>query len=377
MRHNHLPTPYYEYDLGLLRCTLMELNSCAQNFDYHVHYALKANVNDEILEEVLTAGLGADCVSGNEIEKALNTGFSNHQIVFAGVGKTDKEIKLALEKNIHAFNCESIHELDVINDIAKDLNLIASVALRINPNVDPQTHEFITTGLSENKFGIHPSELLDVIQMINDLDHINFIGLHFHIGSQITDLSVFSELCDRVNVIYNELKIAGITISYLNMGGGFGVNYEDPDQQLIPDFKSFFKLFKMQLNIDSNVNVHFELGRSIVAQCGSLITSVLYLKEGLEKNFLIVDAGMTELLRPALYAAYHKVEYATINKEEEYMIFDVVGPICESSDIFGKDILLPRLKRGERLKIRSTGAYGEVMSSNYNLREKVKAYYLI
>lgn len=368
------PTPFYYYDLELAEKTLHAVSQQADRYKYIVHYALKANANDIMLKKIQHAGLGADCVSGNEVLKAVETGFAKEKIVFAGVGKSDEEIIIGLKNDIHSFNCESIQELEVINELAAGLNKVAPVALRLNPNVSANTHKYITTGLEENKFGINQWELETIVEKLNSLKNIRLVGLHFHIGSQITDLSAFKSLCIKINEFQQWFHNRYITIPHLNVGGGLGIDYHEPDKNAIVDFASFFQLFHDFLDVYEGQTIHFELGRTIVAQCGNLISKVLYIKNGVNTNFIILDAGMTELIRPALYQAFHKIENLSNPDGKEYR-YDVVGPICESSDCFGKSQLLPQTKRGDLIAIRSTGAYGEVMSSNYNLREKVKAYY--
>lgn len=370
-----LKTPFYYYQLPLLEETLELLTSEAKKYNFHVHYALKANANNSILEKINTYGLGADCVSGNEIIKAKEYNFSSNKIVFAGVGKSDEEINIALDNDIFCLNCESIPEMEVINELAKKKDKIAPIALRINPNVNAKTHHYITTGLEENKFGINLWELENVLKSLDQLTNINLIGLHFHIGSQITDLSVFKGLCLRVNEIQEWFYNRKIIVEHINVGGGLGIDYENPETNKIPDFTTFFKLFKDVLQLRPNQQVHFELGRAIVAQCGYLITQVLYVKRGIKTNFTIVDAGMTELIRPALYQATHKITNIT-SKSKQTQRYDVVGPICESSDCFAKALDLPETQRGDLIAIHSAGAYGEVMTSAYNLRTKVEAYYL-
>jgi len=368
-----LQTPFYYYDLTLLNKTLEALKETSGKNSYVVHYAVKANSNDKILRIIKNYGFGADCVSGNEVLKAIETGFKNKSIVFAGVGKSDEEIKTALSHDIFCFNVESIQELEVINEIAGTMNKKAGIALRINPNVNAKTHHYITTGLEENKFGINPWEFDAIINKLNSLKNLKLIGLHFHIGSQVTDPDVFKGLCIRVNEVQQWFNDHRITFEHLNVGGGLGVNYEDPDKFNVPDFNSFFKIFNKFLKLQPGQSLHFELGRTIAAQCGSLISKVLYVKDGVNTKFVILDAGMTELIRPALYQAYHKIENLSSNgKKEKY---DVVGPICETSDTFGKEVLLPRTKRGDLIVIRSAGAYGEVMSSRYNLRDPVRSVY--
>lgn len=373
-RFKELKTPFYYYRLSLLEQTLQALTEEVNKYNYHVHYALKANANNRILEQVKTYGLGADCVSGNEILKAKECGFLPEKIVFAGVGKSDEEINIALDNDIFCLNCESIPEIEVINELAQQKNKIAAIALRINPNVNAKTHHYITTGLEENKFGINLWELDEVLKTLNASKNIKLIGLHFHIGSQISDLSVFKGLCLRVNEIQEWFYNHHIIVNHINVGGGLGIDYENPETNKIPDFKTFFKLFNDILKLRPNQQLHFELGRAIVAQCGSLITKVLYVKKGIKTNFAIVDAGMTELIRPALYQATHKISNLTSNSSAKYR-YDVVGPICESSDCFAKALDLPETQRGDLLEIHSAGAYGEVMASAYNLRNIVKAYY--
>lgn len=373
-RFKELKTPFYYYQLSSLEENLQMLTNEANKYGYHVHYALKANANLPILEKIKTYGLGADCVSGNEILKAKECGFSPQKIVFAGVGKSDEEINIALDNDIFCLNCESIPEIEVINELAKQKNKTAAIALRINPNVNAKTHHYITTGLEENKFGINLWELEEVLKTLEVSKNIKLIGLHFHIGSQITDLSVFKGLCLRVNEIQEWFYNHHIIVDHINVGGGLGINYENPEINTIPDYKTFFKLFNDILKLRPNQHLHFELGRAIVAQCGSLISKVLYVKKGIKTNFAIVDAGMTELIRPALYQATHKISNLTTNSKT-ICRYDVVGPICESSDCFAKALDLPETQRGDLLSIHSAGAYGEVMASSYNLRDIVKSYY--
>lgn len=368
-------TPFFYYDLKLLDDTLDAINHSIEDTPFKVHYAIKANANDEILERIKLKGFGIDCVSGNEVRKAINSGFLAKNIAFAGVGKTDEEIRYGLEQEIFTFNVESLAELKVIDELAKQNHKVAGIAIRLNPNVNAKTHQYITTGLEENKFGINAWELPELFELLPTLENVDLKGIHFHIGSQINDLTVFKSLCNRVNDFQKQFKDRGIALDHVNVGGGLGVNYTNPDQDPIPDFKSFFKVFKDFLQVTPGQEVHFELGRSIVAQCGSLISKVLYIKEGIKTNFAIIDAGMTELIRPALYQSYHKIENISAATDPNSKKYDVVGPICESSDCFGKAIELPETKRGDVIAIRTTGAYGEVMSSSYNLRDKAKAYY--
>ena len=373
-KFNEVQTPFYYYDIELLEDTLNNINDCTKGLPFYVHYAVKANANDHILRTINTAGLGIDCVSGGEVAAAINAGFDSKKIVFAGVGKTDREISLALDANILCFNVESIPELEAINELAQQKGKIADVAFRINPNVDAHTHKYITTGLSENKFGINLEQLPDVLKLASTLKNINVVGLHFHIGSQITILEPFKVLCDKINALQKEVNEMGFKLKIINVGGGLGVDYENPDKNPIPDFKSYFDIFKNNLILQEGQEVHFELGRAIVAQCGSLITHVTYVKKGTAKQFVITDAGMTDLIRPALYQAHHNIENITATTETTE-IYDVVGPICESSDCFGENETLPTTKRGDLLALRTAGAYGEIMASRYNLRDLPTAVY--
>lgn len=369
---SELETPFYYYDLNLLSATLDALKK-ANTSGYHVHYALKANVNPRILKLIRDSGLGIDCVSGGEIKIALENGFTPDQVVLAGVGKTDKEIAFALDQNIFSFNIESIQELEVVNEIAGKLNKVARIAMRINPEIDAGTHHYITTGSKDNKFGISTEDILDSVPLIKDLKNIDFIGLHYHIGSQITDLERFKVLAERINHLHEKLIAQGFELPHLNVGGGLGIDYINPDQNPIPNFDAYFKVFNQHLKVMPGQEVHFELGRSIVGQCGSLLSRVVYIKDSGSTRFAILDAGMTELLRPALYQAVHQIE--NISSEAAPEIYDIVGPICESSDFFGKKVSLPKTKRGDLIAIRSTGAYGETMRSNYNAREFAQDYY--
>ena len=368
-----IETPFYYYDAELLRETLRSINAEAQKHEgFVVHYAVKANANPRVLRIIREAGLGADCVSGGEIEASVKAGFPSSKIVYAGVGKADWEINLGLDNDIFCFNVESIPELEVINELAAAKGKTARVAFRLNPNVGAHTHANITTGLAENKFGIAMRDMLSVIGEAEKLSNVKFVGLHFHIGSQILDMGDFEALCNRVNELQDELDRHRIRVEHINVGGGLGVDYGHPNRVPIPDFKAYFDTYARKLKLRPGQTLHFELGRAVVAQCGSLITPTLYIKEGAVKKFAIVDAGFTDLIRPALYQAYHKIE--NICSEEPAEAYDVVGPICESTDVFAKQIDLNRAKRGDLLAIRSAGAYGEIMASQYNLRRLPKGY---
>ena len=366
-------TPFYYYDSALLRQTLRAINDEVSRHDnWHVHYAVKANANPKVLNIIREAGLGVDCVSGGEIETVLNAGFSASKIVFAGVGKSDWEINIGLDAGIFCFNVESIPELEVINELAAAKGKVANVAFRLNPNVGAHTHANITTGLAENKFGIAMADMVSIIEHARELKNVSVAGLHFHIGSQILDMGDFDALCNRINDLQDELDRHHIRLTHINVGGGLGVDYQHPNRVSMPDFKAYFDTYARKLKLRQGQTLHFELGRAVVAQCGSLITRTLYVKEGAFKKFAIVDAGFTDLIRPALYQAYHKIE--NITSDMPNSTYDVVGPICESTDVFAKAIDLNEVKRGDLLAIRSAGAYGEIMASQYNCRRLPKGY---
>ena len=369
-----IQTPCYYYNIELLKKTLEKINTESGKYPaFHVHYAVKANANPVLLQIISSYGIGADCVSGNEIQRALECGFPVDKIVYAGVGKSDAEIEIALQNDIFCFNSESLPEIRVINEIAGRMHKKARIALRINPNVDAHTHHYITTGIEENKFGIYLYDLNHVIEETLQLPHTELIGLHFHIGSQITDMNVFRSLCLKVNEIQQQLQNRGIRLPHVNFGGGLGTEYNTPYGEPIADFENYFATFARFYEPLPQQHIHFELGRSVIAHCGDLIAKVLYVKEGRNKKFAILDAGMNDLLRPALYQAFHKIENISSDRPEEK--YDVVGPICESSDCFGKDVSLNAVSRGDLIVIHTAGAYGETMSSRYNLRDLPQTYF--
>jgi diaminopimelate decarboxylase len=369
-----LKTPFYFYDVELLKKTLDTVTSEAKKYGYVLHYAFKANVNDKILNTIHSYGLGADCVSGNEVQKAIDMGFPKNEVVFAGVGKSDDEIITALKNDIFCFNCESVQEMEVINDLAAQYNKIANIAVRINPNVDANTHKHISTGLKENKFGVNMEEMDSVVDCIKASKNLKFVGIHFHIGSQITDLTSYKNLCVRVNHIQEWFESRHVALEFINVGGGLGIDYYNPETNDVSKFEEYFAIFNEFLQLRPHQKLHFELGRSIVAQCSSLISRVLYVKKGANTSFMILDAGMTELIRPMLYQAYHKINNLSTTAVD-LDTYDVVGPICESTDTFAKALELPLSKRGDLIEIKSTGAYGEVMASNYNLKTLHPAVY--
>jgi len=372
-KFRELETPFYYYDMKVLRDTLDTIRKEAGKYEnFEVHYAVKANANPKILKAIREAGLGADCVSGGEVRASVNAGFPNDKIVYAGVGKTDKEINYSLDHDIFCFNVESVPELEIINELAAAKGKVAQVAFRINPNVGAHTHANITTGLAENKFGISMEDMDKVIEMAQEMKNVKFIGLHFHIGSQILDMDDFVALCNRINELQEHLAKHHIICEHINVGGGLGIDYHHPNHLPIPNFADYFATYHKFLHLQPGQTLHFELGRAVVGQCGSLISKVTYVKQGSNKQFAILDAGMTDLIRPALYQAYHRIENITSDEAEE--TYDVVGPICESSDVFLKAVDLNKAHRGDLFALRSAGAYGEIMASGYNCRELPKGY---
>jgi len=369
-----IETPFYYYDLDILLKTLERLIIEANSKIFKVHYAVKANTNSKILNCIRSYGLGIDAVSGNEVKKVIEEGFDNENIVFAGVGKTDKEIEYAINSKISCFNCESIQEIQVINDISKKLSVKSNISLRLNPNIESRTHKNITTGTKKNKFGIDIDDVDDILTLLKSLDYINLIGIHFHLGSQITNFKVFDELSKIANITNKKIYDYGILLNHINVGGGLPIDYNNPEKNYIPNFSEYFNIYKKNIILLKNQKIFVELGRSLVGQCGNLISRVLFTKNSYDKNYVILDAGMTELIRPALYNSYHKISNLTFT-ENKFKKYDVVGPLCESSDIFLKNIKLPFSKRDDIFRIYSCGAYGETMSSNYNLRNSIKSYY--
>lgn len=393
-KFEELQTPFWYYDLDLLRRTADEVAKYSRKYGIGVNYALKANVEPRILQIISSKGFGADCVSGNEVIYAVEHGFRPETVVFAGVGKTDREISRAIDLGIGCFNVESLMELEVIDTIASAKGVRVNVAVRINPNIDAHTHKYVTTGLEENKFGISRHEFDSVIDLLKSCKSVDFRGLHFHVGSQILDVrEVYSEECRRASEIVDYFESRGLVVKNIDLGGGLGVNYKDPESEPIPDFGTWFSTINDNLKRRPDQRVIVEPGRSIVAQCGSLISRVVFVKHGEHKSFLILDAGMNDLIRPALYGAYHHIENLTAEElnnssshktgarsatqektaptesQEAYASYDVTGPVCESDDVWGTDRRLPESHRGDLLAISSAGAYGSVMSSRYNLRD--------
>ena len=332
-------TPFYLYDMALLRQTLESVVYESKKYGYKVHYAIKANYDDHLLAVIREYGLGIDCASGKELRKAVEAGFDPKGIVYAGVGKRDKELKYAIEQNILAINCESIQELELVDALSAEAGKVTDIALRINPDIDPKTNHCIDTGQADSKFGISYEEVLEHAAEIRSLKNVNIIGLHLHIGSQIRELHVFENMCNKVN------------------------------------FASLFSIVHNHLRIGDR-EVHFEFGRSIVAECGELITTVLFNKTtATGRKLVIVDASMTELVRPAMYGSYHNIENITAKDDEVREKYTVVGTACESTDVFDENVTLRRTHRGDLLTIKSAGAYGMSMASRYNLHDLPGAVY--
>lgn len=377
-RLDNVETPFYYYDVDLFKKTVDSMVRLSDLYSVKVHYAVKANVEDRLLRILSSVGFGADCVTGNEVVCASGHGFAPSSIFLAGVGKTDKEIRTALETGIGSLNVESIPEMDAIEAIASEMGVIAPVSFRVNPNIDPHTHKYITTGLEENKFGISEYEFDSVVAKLKSCPHLRFEGVQFHIGSQITDVdSVFTteSRCAREIVDYFEGR--GLKVAHVDFGGGLGVDYESPDSHPIPEFERWLKALRTYFPMDCGYELHVEPGRALVAQCASLVSRVVFVKHGKTKDFVITDAGMNDLIRPALYGAFHKVENLTAyygrKDSKEECVYDIVGPVCESSDVWGSGRKLQRTERGDLVAIRTAGAYGRVMASRYNLHDLAPA----
>ncbi len=368
-------TPCYIYDTKLLHDNLdIAIKEFYSYFDTQssIHYALKANDNALVLAQIKQAGLGVDCVSGGEIEHAIACGFNPNDIVFAGVGKLDSEIMLGLEVGIYAFICESLQEVMVINDLACQSNKNAKIMLRVNPDIDAKTHKYISTGTYDNKFGIAFDDLLEFLPSLDTLNNIELIGLHYHIGSQVMDMSVYAKLANVASSHYEILYKMGLKFSDIDLGGGLGVDYENPMTKPIANFRDYFSIIKQNLSIPYQVKIHFELGRSLVAQCGIMLSKVLYIKNTVGTKFAIIDAGMNDLMRPALYEAKHLIINLSADKINE--TYHIVGPVCESTDIFARNLTISELKRGDMVAILTSGAYGRVLANQYNRRAMIKEY---
>ncbi|MBI4697714.1 MAG: diaminopimelate decarboxylase [Nitrospirae bacterium] len=358
-------TPLYVYSHKTL---LRHFNAFRESFDHFPHiicFALKANPNAALLILLAKKGCGADVVSGGELFLALKSGIPARKIVYAGVGKTDEEIRYALRSRILMFNVESADELLTIDKIAGEMGVRAPIALRVNPDISTSTHPYISTGLKKHKFGIPIENAVEYYGLARELHHIRILGIHKHIGSQITKLSPFVDALKKVLLLVKKLRSHGIEIKYLDMGGGLGIPYDDN----IPPHPKDLAQAILPLLKNQGLTLIMEPGRSIVGNAGILVTKVIYLKKHLKKEFVIVDAGMNDLIRPSLYDAYHQIVPVELNDRLKVVV-DVVGPICESGDFFAKNRKMDRPLHGELLAIMSAGAYGFSMSSNYNSRPR-------
>jgi len=358
-----LGTPVYIYSARTISRHFRVFDEAFDGVPHLVCYSVKANSNVAILRLLARLGAGADIVSGGELARALKAGISPEKIVFSGVGKTPEEIRSALEAGILMFNVESLEELEVLSEVARSLGKRAPFALRVNPNVDPKTHPYITTGLKKNKFGIPEEEALEAYKKAKEHPFLYPIGIDAHIGSQLTSISPFVDALKRLKKLWKEVLSLGIELKYLDMGGGLGIVYSNEEPPPPQDYAQALVKEAKELS----ATLILEPGRVIVGNAGVLITKVLYTKKNVSKKFVIVDAAMNDLIRPALYQAYHEI-IPVEEKNGEKEVVDVVGPICESGDFFARERELPVLKRGDLLAIMSAGAYGFVMSSNYNSR---------
>ena len=372
-KFKELKTPFYFYNTEILKNTLSSLSKSILP-NNKVHYAIKANANERLLKIIKKYSFGIDAVSYNEIRAAINCGFKSKDIVFAGVGKSDDEIINAIKNKISYFNCESLEEIKVIDGLSKILNVKTNVSIRINPNIKTNTHKNIQTGSSDDKFGIDVNSISDILTSINRLNNISIVGIHFHIGSQIRSHDSFLKLSVIANDLNNFFYERNYDIKIINVGGGLSIDYDNPLENIYPEFKSFFNIYNDNIKLRKNQNIHFELGRSIVGQCGFLISRVLFEKESFNNHFIILDSGMNNLIRPALYNASHKIINISSSKSS-IKNYNIVGPLCESSDTFAENYPIIESKRGDMISICSAGAYGESMSSNYNLREDIKSYF--
>ena len=360
-------TPCFIYSHNDLVKNFSEIKNVFASEKRKVFYSVKANSNLSILKVLLELGAGFDIVSLGELERVIKIGAQPEKIIYSGVGKSEEEIIRSLEYGIHCFNVESFSELGRINSIAAKLNKVAPVSIRINPNIDPGSHEFISTGVETTKFGINLKNMMDAFIYANNEKSIELLGIDYHIGSQIESLDPFKEAIISVKKIVDQLKENNINIKLIDMGGGLGINYQNNDA---PSLNDFGKTINQVINDNelSDYDFIIELGRSIVGNVGYILTSVEYIKKDSEKNFVIVDAGMDNLIRPALYDAWHEIKPITDNKEQN-ILCDIVGPVCECTDFLGKDRRLS-VQQGDLLIISSCGAYASSMASNYNSRPK-------
>ncbi len=358
-------TPLYVYDFNNITNRYEELKSAYEGKKSLIAYAVKSNSNLAVIKHLAKLGAGADCVSIGEVKRALKAGIQKYKIIFSGVGKRDEEIREALKEDILLLNLESEAEMKRVAIIAEELGVEARISIRVNPNVDPQTHPYISTGLHENKFGVSIDTAKRMYIYAKKSPHLNPIGVHFHIGSQLTELSPISEACEIVADLVRSLKAIDIDIKFFDIGGGLGVVY---DNEVTIKTSEYARVISKATK-DLDVTILMEPGRYMMANSGIFLTRVLYEKQNGDKRFVIVDGAMNDLLRPSLYGAYHKIE--AVQKDGEKTPADVVGPVCESGDFLGKDVELPLLDNNDILIVHSAGAYGFTMSSNYNTRGKV------
>lgn len=358
-------TPIYIYSYNTLIGHFLAYKEAFDGYPNIICFALKSNSNIAILKTFAKQGGGADIVSGGELFRALKAGIPSNKIVYAGVGKTEEEIRYALKSKILMFNVESDQELQEIDHIAGQMKTKAPIALRINPDVDPETHPYISTGLKKNKFGIPIEDAIEYYTLAKRLKNIRIMGIHKHIGSQLTKISPFVDSLKRILILIDNLQKHDISINYLNIGGGLGITYKDE----APPHPSQLAARLLPLLKGRKMTIILEPGRSLTGNAGILVTKTLYLKKGKEKDFIIVDAGMNDLIRPSLYGSYHHIQPVVKNRRKK-IIADIVGPICESGDFLAKDREIPLPKKGEYLSVMSSGAYGFTMSSNYNSRPR-------
>jgi len=359
-------TPLYVYDFNVMTENFNNLKNAFKARKSMLCYAQKANSNLSVLKHLATLGSGCDCVSIGEVDRALMAGIDRYKIIYSGVGKRDEEIREALQKDILMLNLESEEEMYRVEQIAKDLNARARISIRVNPNIDPKTHPYISTGLHESKFGVDLQSAKKMYLYAHKSAELNPIGIHFHIGSQITDTLPFKEASVIIADLLRSLKAINIDIKFFDIGGGIGIKYKDETPILLYDYaQAIFESLK-----GTDVTILCEPGRYLVGNCGYLVTKVLYEKKNDKKRFVIIDAAMNDLIRPSLYGAYHDFELLDA-PDRATTLADIVGPICESGDFLAKDVPLPPVKHDDVIVFKSAGAYGFTMSSNYNSRPRV------
>ncbi|MCR1816166.1 diaminopimelate decarboxylase [Aliarcobacter butzleri] len=362
---NKYQTPYYVYDFNYITNQYEELKSAFRARKSLIAYAVKANSNLSVIKHLSNLGAGADCVSIGEVKRALKVGIPSYKIIFSGVGKIDDEIRQALELDILMINVESDAELQRVEIIAKELGKVARISIRVNPNIDPKTHPYISTGLHENKFGVDINTAKRMYIQCKNSDFLDPVGIHCHIGSQLTELQPIKEAVKIVADLVRNLKAIKIELSFIDIGGGLGIIYKD--EKLIDTYEYAQSILETMFGLD--ITIICEPGRFIVGNSGIFVTKVLYEKINGNKRFVIVDGAMNDLIRPALYNAYHRIE--VLNDNQDFSDCHLVGPVCESGDFFAKNIQLPKTEHNDLVAIYSAGAYGFTMSSNYNTRGKV------